>query len=131
MKITKMPVGWHNIVHLTTEGNCCEAGSRIPGLWLNSKNGKPYLYAAIALIGSDHVPDKEITVEMNKQYSVKMVQAAGIFSVKVNGQEVWQLKSGSATFKNVKYYWSDPWHLSAGDVAILSLPNIRQGLHQK
>ena len=125
MKITKSPVGWHNILHLTTGGNCCGAGSRIPGVWLNSRNGKPYLYATVAIIGVEK--RKDITLEMNKQYSVKLVQVAGIFSVNVNGQQVWQVNSGSSAFRNVKYYWSDPWHRSAGEVAILSEPKIQQG----
>jgi len=125
MKITKLPVGWHNILHLTTGGSCCGAGSRIPGLWLNYKYGKPYLHAAIAMIRSQIY--KDITLEIDKQYSVELVQAAGFYSVKINGKQVWRVHSGSATFQNVKYYWSDPWSPSAGDVAILSMPIIRQG----
>ena len=92
---------------------------------MNSRNGKPYLLASVAIIGVEKT--KDITLEMNKQYSVKLVQVAGIFSVNVNGQQVWQVNSGSSAFRNVKYYWSDPWHRSAGEVAILSEPKIQQG----
>ena len=127
MKITKKPVGWTNILHLTTGKDCCGAGTRIPGVWLNSRNGKPYLHATIALIRSQNY--KDITLEMNKQYSVELVQAAGFFRVKIDGKQVWQEQSGSATFRNVKYYWSNPWHPSAGKVAILSVPRIQQGLY--
>ena len=92
---------------------------------MNSRNGKPYLYATVAIIGVEKT--KDITLEMNKQYSVKLVQVAGIFSVNVNGQQVWQVNSGSSAFQNVKYYLSNPWHPSAGEVAILSEPKIQQG----
>ena len=129
MKITKLPYGWHNILHLTTGSNCCGLGSRIPAAWLNSRNGKPFLHAPIAMTGSQIY--KDITLEMNKHYSVELVQAAGIYSVKINGKQVWSLRSGSATFQNVKYYWSDPWKPSAGDVAILSVPKIQQGSASK
>ena len=51
---------------------------------------------------------------MNKQYSVKLVQAAGFYSIKINGQQVWQVNSGSAKFQNVKYYGSDMVSFSRG-----------------
>ena len=125
MKITKTPVGYHNILHLTTGEDCCEAGSRIPAVFLNSTDGKPFLHAPIAMT-RDQIY-KDITLEMNKQYSVELVQALGFFSVKINGEEVWRVNSGSLTFQNVKYYLSNPWDPSAGDVAILSTPEIQQG----
>ena len=133
MRITKLPVGEHNILHLTAgnklDNNCCGAGTRIPAVMLNSRNGKPYLHAAIAMIGSQIY--KDITLEVDKQYSLELVQAAGFFSVKINGKQVWQVRSGSAAFQNVKYYWSDPWYPSAGKVAILSMPKIQQGSASK
>ena len=129
MKITKLPYGWHNILHLTTGSNCCGLGSRIPAVWLNSRNGKPFLHAPIAMTGSQIY--KDITLEMNKHYCVELVQAAGFYSIKINGQQVWRVNSGSATFQNVKYYWSDPWYPSAGKVAILSMPKIQQGSASK
>ena len=126
MKITKMPVGWYNVLHLTTGANCCGAGTRNPAVMLSSRNGKPFLEANVGVTRRIH---HNIPLELNKQYSVELVQTAGLFRVKINGKQVWQVHSGSATFRNVKYYWSDPWHHSAGEVAILSKPNIRQGLY--
>ena len=125
MKITKTPVGYQNILHLTTGEDCCEAGSRIPAVFLNSMDGKPFLQAPIAMT-RDQIY-KDITLEMNKQYSVELVQAAGFYSIKINGQQVWRVNSGSAKFQNVKYYGSDPWYPSAGEVAVLSIPKIWQG----
>ena len=126
MKLTKLPNKWFNVLHLTTGKNCCGAGTRIPIVFLYSSNRKPYMYASVGM--TRRLLGRRIRLEMNKQYSVKLVQAAGFFSVKINGKQVWQVRSGSATFRNVKYYWSDPWHPSAGKVAILSVPKIHQGL---
>ena len=125
MRIIEVPEEIPNILHLTTGESCCDTGTRIPGVWLNSRNGKPYLHAAIAMTGSQIY--KDITLEMNKQYSVELVQAAGFYSIKINGQQVWRVNSGSAKFQNVKYYGSDPWYPSAGEVAILSTIRIQQG----
>ena len=41
IRIVKLPTGWHNILHYTTGGN----QNRIPGLWLNSKKGRPYIHS--------------------------------------------------------------------------------------
>ena len=114
MKITKIPVGWYNIFNLRY----------VLAAHLNSENGKPYLQVQERVDSKKNIP-----LEMNKQYSVEMVHAAEIFSVKVNGQQVWQKNSDSATYQNVKFYWSDPFKSSAGEVAILSMPNIRQGMY--
>ena len=126
MKITKLPFGWHNVLHLTTGLSCCEEGSRIPGLWLNSDSGKPFLHTDIGMTR----PLQRLlkyTLEMNKQYHIELVLAAGIFTLRINGDEVWQVRAGIATYKDVKYYWSSPWVASAGEVAVLSMPNIQQG----
>ena len=125
MKITEVPVDYHNILHLTTGEDCCEAGTRIPGVWLKYNNGKPYLHAAIAMTRSQIY--QNIALDTNKQYFVELVQAEGFFTVKINHDQVWQVNSGSATFQNVKYYLSDPWYPSAGEVAIISMPKIWQG----
>jgi len=125
MRITEVPVDFHNILHLTYGRDCCEAGTRIPGVWLNSSNGKPYLHAAIAM--TRYFTTQNFALEMNKQYFIELVQAEGFFTVKINHEQVWQLNSGSATFQNVNYYLSDPWYPSAGEVAVLSIPKIWQG----
>ena len=126
MKIAEVPKhDHHNILHLTTGEDCCEAGTRIPGVWLKYNNGKPYLHAAMAMTRSQIY--QNIALEMNTHYFIELAQAEGFFTVKINHEQVWQLKSGSATFQNVKYYLSDPYWPSAGKVAILSRPKIWQG----
>ena len=36
-KPTSFQTGWSNILHLTTNGDCCEYGQRIPGVWLHDR----------------------------------------------------------------------------------------------
>ena len=33
---SKFQPGWSNVIHLTTGGNCCEKGQRMPGVWFHS-----------------------------------------------------------------------------------------------
>ena len=126
MKLTKVPVGWHNILHMTTGRSCCVEGSRIPGVWLNSSYGIiPYMLIDIVMKG----PKKQYSMplEVNKQYFIELVLAAGIFTVRINGDQVSQIEAGTATYKNAKFYCSAPDIASAGNVAILSMPKIKQG----
>ena len=58
-----------------------------------------------------------ITLELNKDYTINLIQRNGVFSVQVNGSEMWNVKTGSTVYRNVKYYLSDPWHASAANVA--------------
>ena len=54
INVTKITNKWHNLLHFTTE----EDSSRVPGLWLNSQNGKPIIQLSIenkALIGKIEV----------------------------------------------------------------------------
>ena len=126
MKLTKVPVGWHNILHMTTGRDCCFEGSRIPGVWLNSSYGIiPYMLIDIVMKG----PKKQYSMplEMNKQYYIELVLEAGIFTVRVNGDQVSQIEAGTATYNNVKCYLSSPLVESAGKVAVLSMTKIQQG----
>ena len=66
-------------------------------------------------------------LEMNKQYHIEVVLAAGIFTIRINGDKVKVQQLKSATYKDVKYYLSSPWDASAGEIAVLSMPNIQQG----
>ena len=36
---TRFQGGWTNVIHLTTGGNCCGYGQRIPAVWFHSTNG--------------------------------------------------------------------------------------------
>ena len=125
IKITEMPAGWHNVLHMMGHPHCCDEGSRIPGVWLNSSYGKPYILIDIVMKGQLQKFSK--VLEMNKQYYVELVLASGIFTIRINGDQVWQVEAGIATYKNVKYYLSSPGIASAGNVAIMSMPKIQLG----
>ena len=48
------------------------------------------------------------------------MQKAGHFTVKIDGEIEWDVvldPDCSATFENVKWYMSDPWHASTREIA--------------
>ena len=107
MRIVNLPTAWHNILHFTTGGD----NIRIPGLWLLTREGKPILKVVIG----KH--QKEVTLGINRSYSVNMTQRNGQFSFLVNGSIVWTVNSGSTVFRNVKFFASNPWNTSAASVS--------------
>ena len=107
MRIVKLPTGWHNILHFTTGGD--KVG--IPGLWLLTRQGRLILKVVIG----KH--QKELTLDINRSFSVNMTQRNGQFSFLVNGSTVWTVNSGSTVFRNVKFFASNPWNTSAASVS--------------
>merc|ERR1712157_282095 len=107
MRIVKLPTGWHNILHFTTGGD--KVG--IPGLWLLTRQGRLILKVVIG----KH--QKELTLDINRSFSVNMTQRNGQFSFLVNDSTVWTVNSGSTIYRNVKFFASNPWNTSAASVS--------------
>ena len=113
IKINKPPEKWsfrsHRILQVTTGQNCCGVGSRIPGVWLIAKDGKPYLHVDIAMTG-DQV-GKDFELKMRSPNAIKILQNAGTFTVDIGGIVVWTLQTGKSSepFANVKVYGYSPW----------------------
>ena len=114
IKINKPPAKWsfrsHRILQVTTGQNCCGVGSRIPGVWLIAKDGKPYLHVDIAMTGDRVSKDFELRMR-NRPNAITILQNAGTFTVDIGGIEVWKMQTGrpSEPFNNVKVYGYSPW----------------------
>ena len=89
-------------------------------MWLSSDtNKKPFMHISIFMVGDNQLP-KNIPLEENKQYQVEMMQKAGHFIVRIDGEVEWDVVSDpdcSARFENVQWYMSDPWHASTQEIA--------------
>ena len=106
MTIVKLPTAWHNIFHFTTGDHIS-----ILGLWLLAREGKPIL----KVVMGKH--QQEVTLGINRSYSVNLTQRNGQFSFLVNGSTVWTVNSGSTVFRNVKFFASNSWNTSAASVS--------------
>ena len=61
--------------------------------------------------------------KLNKVYNVLLTQKGGTFKVTVDGSVLWQHQTGiTEPFTDVKYYLSNPWSRSAGDLAQITTP---------
>jgi len=112
---------WHNIFHFTATGNnCCSAGDRIPAVWI--RDGAflwPDFNGSTLDKSEEH---KFIPMVINQWYHVRFSQeqigsSAVRFTGEVDGANVtWTWPMPSTQYKNVKWYQSDPWHASIGEL---------------
>ena len=110
--------GWTNIIHLTTKGNCCGYGERIPGVWFHGSSAtatKNKLLICSAVNGqgnfcvtSSPVPRGQwTTVEISQQKEGSSYK----YTVKVNGTTLKSvINKKPKEFSNVKVYGANPWY---------------------
>ena len=107
--------GWSNILHGTIGKDNGRNGDRIPGIWFYSQSTKlhicssvngnmDYCYnsAPIPLHKNNLIQIQQVQLESNHQY---------YYQIFINDKRVLNiLNKVPLTFKNVKYYASDPWY---------------------
>jgi len=132
LKVNKMPQSgifdpfYYSVLQMKT------GDKNVPGVWLLGNNGKNILHTQImnseydyfeyGSVGNDYW-EGDIELELNKVYTVLLTQIGGTFKVTVDGSVLWQHQTGIAEpFTDVKYYLSNPWSQSAGDLAQITTP---------
>ena len=113
----KIGTRYGSIVHFTATGtNCCEYGSRIPGLWFYPNTRKLHVVAGHSMNGNSNdaqwkCDTKLLTLEANKKYRLKIVFTRNTVSVWVNNKAACTdvLRDDHKVFKNVQVYVGDPW----------------------
>merc|ERR1719450_1472139 len=117
---------WLNFIHLTTGLNCCNAGSRLPGVWFRRTSDVIHMVVAMAFnkYKQHTVEYIKPTLQSMKWYSVEMEQrkvseTAATFTVKVNNEKAWVLDTEPLQFSQVKLYMSDPWYKSLEGLALV------------
>jgi len=126
LKVNKMPnkipqnAGWYyNVLQMVT------GRQNVPGVYLFVSNGKPFLQTSIGKVGN---AEGDFELELNKVYTVLLTHepsnwVGGTFKVTVDGSVLLQHQTGiTEPFTDVKYYLSNPWSRSAGDLAQITTP---------
>ena len=114
----KLEKDWGSIVHFTATGtNCCDYGSRIPGVWFYPNTRKLLVVDGHTKEGNSHTgqwkcDDKLLTLEANKKYRLRMVFTPKKVSVFVNNKAACTdiPREDRKVFKNVQVYVGDPWY---------------------
>merc|ERR1711939_843078 len=115
--------GWGNIIHFTTDGNCCGYGQRIPGVWFYPGNLRLHIRDGSNANGNDGC-DPEEQLPTNEVTNVRMEMTAAGIEVKYNGESKCSSDNRDRTnFDGIKVYSSDPWH-TAADATIQMLQVI-------
>ena len=114
---TSLPsVTWASIVHLTVGNNIGEHGDRIPGIWLNSNS---FWYVTSSVSGNKDHWHKFTNVSLNSWTSFRIWQdqlpdGTYMFEYSINDDTIYSIfNNDPRSFRNVKIYASDPWHVAA------------------
>jgi len=105
---------WQSIVHFTAHYyfNCCDSGSRIPGIWFYpSTSGSSKIHICAAINGNGNTCYTSGDIAIGKWTSIEVSQtASGAYSIELDGQEVqtWQ-NDDARDFTDVMVYGADPW----------------------
>ena len=113
--------GWTNILHLTTGGNCCGYGNRIPGVWFHGSNGgaktnKLHICSSVNGNGNNcynsaGVPKGQWT---SVEISQLLIDGSYQYTVKLDGKVVHPVVMKRVqAFANVKVYAADNWYNAA------------------
>merc|ERR1719420_2678957 len=121
IKPTAAAGGWANIIHFTTDSNCCAYGQRIPGVWFYGGTTRLHIRDGRGSNGNDGCDPAE-QLPLNEVTNVRMVMTADKLEVFYNGESKCSGDRGDRTnFDGIKVYATDPWH----EVAAGSLQNLR------
>lgn len=113
--------GWGSIVHFTaTNTNCCDYGSRIPGVWFRPGTRKLMVVDGHTANGNSHTGkwncnDKVLELAPNSKHRLRMVFKRRTVSVFVNDIPACTNipRVDRKIFKNVHVYVSNPWDKAA------------------
>jgi len=113
VKTTAFQPGWNSVIHLTTGGNCCGNGQRIPGVWYNNKK----LMTVMSINGNgnwwkwhgrEHPVDQWVKIRINQKPEENGKYMYRVFQD--NYKVIEAENSQPEEYKHVKVYSSDPWH---------------------
>ena len=110
-KATKFSGGWTNILHLTTGGNCCGLGQRIPGIF--PLNGKLAIAFAVNRNGNYYFWTPRLA--LNTWYNFRLTQQLEgknyVYRVYMNNKIIHtKVNTNAKDYKNVKVYVTDNYH---------------------
>jgi len=119
---------WPNILHMTTDTNCCSEGSRTPALWFIGRSLR--IHARMDRIGrANDGCDTGKELEKGKTSKIDIALSGTKFSVTVNGEELCANNNYATKYPGQdaqKFYLSDPWH-SLADAKIKNMEYIYTG----
>jgi len=114
VKPTRNGGRWTNVLHLTTGGNCCNNGQRIPAVLLDSRNK---MYVAFSVNGrGNHLYSTEDGIPSNRWTAVEIKQFpednAYRYEVVVNGKTIGSIVNNDARqFDAVQVFTAWQWSI--------------------
>jgi len=111
--------GWTNVFHITTNGNCCNMGERIPGVWFRDRTTNLHICTGCNGNGNTCLNPTE-ALPIGKETHITVRVNGGVFTTQYNSREVGRVICTSP-YKPTKdqlamVYVSDKYYPSANTV---------------
>jgi len=111
--------GWTNIVHVTMDGNCCNMGYRIPGVWFHSKTTKLHICTGCNGVGNTCLnPIESLQIGTRTRVTIRVND--GVFTAQYDNREVGRVSCTSpfepSQGRLATVYLSDGWYPAANAV---------------
>lgn len=105
---------WGNLLHFTTGGNCCEFGSRAPGIWFAPGTINTFaVHVGHQDDGSWAARPTCDAIKMNTTISFKLECRDSNISVTIGSSTYTFSKGGRRFAGELSVYAGDPWHAAA------------------
>ena len=118
---------WSSIVHFTaTNTNCCDYGSRIPGVWFWPGTRKILVVDGHGANGNAHTgewgcDDSILTLDEGTKYRLQMIMSVEVVQILVDGALACQsTREDRSAMEGVAVYMADPWYRTA-DATVANL----------
>lgn len=114
IKLNGRTAGWTNVIHMTTGGNCCDRGNRIPAIFVHSNSNRMHITTQIDWDNNRRVDSAVLVDKADTTVVLKQKKEADnnyYYYVHVNGKQHTKQKNRMPQeWRNVKMYTSDPFY---------------------
>ena len=111
---------WRNILHVSNQNiNCCDTGSRLPGIWVTDKASSLCIINGTSTNGNDYF--YTTSLPLNTPTNVKIIWSGNNVNVYFNSMHnVSYTYTGTITpiIPTASFYIGDPWYTQDGNVLI-------------
>jgi len=105
---------WSNLLHFTTGNNCCDLGTRAPGIWFAPNTVQVFaIHVGHKNDGDWAARPQSDSVQINSKISFKLVCSGQNITVTIGNSNFSYSHDSDRYAGPVSVYSGDPWHPSA------------------
>ena len=117
---------WGSVIHLTTGGDCCKNGQRIPAIFFHAKSYRTHICSSVNKQGNHCYNGAVLKPNVFTKITIKQVHVnykTYKYSISINGKEIYsKINKNARPYKKVKVFVGD--NVASYDTAISLVKNV-------